>query len=102
METNLQDICVLTTLYSSVRLPVTVAEVEKLPGAGEDEERHLRIAENGQLASFLHQSIAPLRECYLPRAFVLDSLYLQLLLPHFSRTKTLTTFFYFLFFYFLF
>ena len=37
----------LYTVLYGLRVPVTVAELVELSGAGEDEQRHLRIAENG-------------------------------------------------------
>lgn len=36
-----------STVMYDLLVPVTVTELVELPGVGEDDERHIRIAENG-------------------------------------------------------
>lgn len=44
----------------------------ELAGGGEDEERHLRVAEQGELERLLEQPRPPLGEPHLPARLVLD------------------------------
>lgn len=63
-------------------MPVAATVLVKLATAGEDDEGDLDVAENGELASLLHQAVPPLREGHLATALVLDPLQQHFLAPH--------------------
>ena len=56
--------------------------MEELAGAGGNEEGHVSVAENGELAGLLDEPHATLREADLPGARVLDLLDLDLCSAH--------------------
>lgn len=58
------------------------SELKELAGGGENDERHLGVAQHGELLRLLEQPPAPLRERHLPRRCVLYLLYLYLLPRH--------------------
>jgi hypothetical protein len=62
--------------------PLCTTELVEPASVGEDQERHLHVAEHGELVSLLHQPALPLRERHLPADLVLDSLQLHLAPPH--------------------
>ena len=58
------------------------AELVELAAAGEDDERHLGVAEDGELVSLLEEPVATLAEGDLPARVVLDPLDLNPSPPH--------------------
>ena len=61
--------------------PIVGVLVEAAP-AGEDDERHLGVAEDGELVSLLEEPVATLAEGDLPARVVLDPLDLNPCPPH--------------------
>ena len=53
-----------------------------MPTAGEDDERHLGVAEHGELVRLLQEAVAALAEGHLPVRRVLDALDLDPPSPH--------------------
>ncbi|RWW55010.1 hypothetical protein BHE74_00038385 [Ensete ventricosum] len=62
--------------------PGTAAELEQPAAAGEDDERDLGVAQDGQLVGLLEQPAPPLRERHLPVDLVLDPPQLDPPSPH--------------------
>ena len=71
----------LSTHSAVVGVPVVGVLVEAAP-AGEDDERHLGVAEDGELVSLLEEPVATLAEGDLPARVVLDPLDLNPSPPH--------------------
>lgn len=71
---------------TEVGVPAAATELVEATVAGEDEERDLDVAEDGELPSLLDESAPTLGEGHLPAALVLDSLHLQLPPPHYRRS----------------
>lgn len=69
------------TARSAVHAPVVGVLVEA-SAAGEDDERHLGVAEDGELVRLLEEPIAALAEGDLPARVVLDPLDLNPSPPH--------------------
>ena len=62
--------------------PGAAAELEQPAAAGEDDERDLGVAQDGQLVGLLEQPAPPLRERHLPVDLVLDPPQLDPPSPH--------------------
>ena len=58
------------------------AELVELAAAGEDDERHLGVAEHGELVGLLEEAVAALGEGHLAVDLVLDPLQLDPAPPH--------------------
>jgi len=65
------------------------AELVELAAAGEDDERHLGVAEHGELVGLLEEAVAALGEGHLAVDLVLDPLQLHLPAPHRRRRRRL-------------
>lgn len=70
----------------SVLIIPGAAELVELAAAGEDDERDLGVAENGQLVGLLEEAVAALGEGDLPVDLVLDALQLNSSPPHLARS----------------
>lgn len=57
-------------------------ELKELASVGEDDEGNLSIAEDRDLASFLHQTTSPFRERHLSADLILDPTNLNPTSPH--------------------
>jgi hypothetical protein len=67
-----------------------VAELVQLATAGEDDERHLGVAEHGELVGLLEEAVATLGEGHLAVDLVLDPLQLHPSPPHLDRAPLLS------------
>ena len=63
------------------------AELVELATAGEDDERHLGVAEHGELVGLLEEAIATLGEGHLAVDLVLDPLQLHPAPPHLALAR---------------
>jgi len=67
------------------------AELVELAAAGEDDERHLGVAEHGELVGLLEEAVAALGEGHLAVDLVLDPLQLDPSPPHISLPPAVST-----------